>query len=34
MMDADGVETLLGFDAIYLGAIGDPRCPTTSPRAS
>ena len=25
MMDADGVEQLLTFDAIYLGAIGDPR---------
>jgi tartrate dehydrogenase/decarboxylase/D-malate dehydrogenase len=25
MMDADGVERLLSFDAIYLGAIGDPR---------
>jgi tartrate dehydrogenase/decarboxylase / D-malate dehydrogenase len=25
MMDADGVAQLLTFDAIYLGAIGDPR---------
>jgi tartrate dehydrogenase/decarboxylase/D-malate dehydrogenase len=25
MMDADGIEQLLKFDAIYLGAIGDPR---------
>src|SRR5262245_2938590 len=25
MMDADGVDQLLKFDAIYLGAIGDPR---------
>ena len=25
MMDADGVSQLLTFDAIYLGAIGDPR---------
>ncbi len=25
MMDADGVSQLLAFDAIYLGAIGDPR---------
>jgi len=25
MMDADGVSQLLKFDAIYLGAIGDPR---------
>ena len=25
MLDADGVEQLLKFDAIYLGAIGDPR---------
>lgn len=25
MMDADGIETLLTYDAIYLGAIGDPR---------
>ena len=25
MMDPDGVEQLLKFDAIYLGAIGDPR---------
>ena len=25
MMDADGIDQLLGFDAIYLGAIGDPR---------
>jgi tartrate dehydrogenase/decarboxylase / D-malate dehydrogenase len=25
MMDADGVQQLLKFDAIYLGAIGDPR---------
>jgi tartrate dehydrogenase/decarboxylase/D-malate dehydrogenase len=27
MMDADGVDRLRGFDAIYLGAIGDPRVP-------
>ena len=27
MMDADGLETLQGFDAIYLGAIGDPAVP-------
>jgi len=25
MMDDDGIERLLKFDAIYLGAIGDPR---------
>ena len=25
MMDADGISQLLTFDAIYLGAIGDPR---------
>jgi tartrate dehydrogenase/decarboxylase/D-malate dehydrogenase len=25
MMDADGVAQLMAFDAIYLGAIGDPR---------
>jgi tartrate dehydrogenase/decarboxylase/D-malate dehydrogenase len=25
MMDPDGIEQLLKFDAIYLGAIGDPR---------
>jgi tartrate dehydrogenase/decarboxylase/D-malate dehydrogenase len=25
MMDADGFETLTRFDAIYLGAIGDPK---------
>ena len=25
MMDADGISQLLKFDAIYLGAIGDPR---------
>jgi tartrate dehydrogenase/decarboxylase / D-malate dehydrogenase len=27
MMDDDGLETLQGFDAIYLGAIGDPGVP-------
>ena len=27
MMDAEGLETLQGFDAIYLGAIGDPAVP-------
>jgi len=27
MMDADGFEQLAKFDAIYLGAIGDPRVP-------
>src|SRR5258707_169522 len=27
MMDADAVEQLKKFDAIYLGAIGDPRVP-------
>jgi tartrate dehydrogenase/decarboxylase / D-malate dehydrogenase len=27
MMDADAVETLLGFDAIYFGAIGAPTVP-------
>ena len=27
MMDADGFERLAEFDAIYLGAIGDPRVP-------
>src|SRR5688572_22189763 len=27
MMDADGLEQLRGFDAIYLGAIGDPSVP-------
>src|SRR5687767_10091688 len=27
MMDEDGVERVKGFDAIYLGAIGDPRVP-------
>ena len=25
MMDPDGIKQLLGYDAIYLGAIGDPR---------
>src|ERR671930_2127429 len=25
MLDADGIDRLLKFDAIYLGAIGDPR---------
>ncbi len=25
MLDADGVDRLLTFDAVYLGAIGDPR---------
>jgi tartrate dehydrogenase/decarboxylase/D-malate dehydrogenase len=25
MMDPDGITQLLGYDAIYLGAIGDPR---------
>ena len=25
MMDDDGVDRLMKFDAIYLGAIGDPR---------
>jgi tartrate dehydrogenase/decarboxylase/D-malate dehydrogenase len=27
MMDADGFERLSKFDAIYLGAIGDPKVP-------
>src|SRR5258708_38130051 len=27
MMDADGFEQLAKYDAIYLGAIGDPRVP-------
>jgi tartrate dehydrogenase/decarboxylase/D-malate dehydrogenase len=27
MMDANGLDTLQGFDAIYLGAIGDPSVP-------
>ena len=27
MLDADAIEQLLEFDAIYLGAIGDPRVP-------
>lgn len=27
MMPEDGLETLKGFDAIYLGAVGDPRIP-------
>jgi tartrate dehydrogenase/decarboxylase/D-malate dehydrogenase len=27
MMDADALTTLVGFDAIYLGAIGDPSVP-------
>ena len=27
MLDADGIDRLLKFDAIYLGAIGDPRVP-------
>lgn len=27
MMDADGFERLASFDAIFLGAIGDPRVP-------
>ena len=27
MMDADGLELLGEFDAIYLGAIGDPSVP-------
>ena len=25
MMDPNGVQTMMGYDAIYLGAIGDPR---------
>src|SRR6185436_4516540 len=27
MMDADAVDRLMAFDAIYLGAIGDPKVP-------
>ncbi len=27
MMDADGLDRLQEFDAIYLGAIGDPAVP-------
>lgn len=27
MMPEEGLETLKGFDAIYLGAVGDPRIP-------
>jgi isocitrate/isopropylmalate dehydrogenase len=27
MMTEDGLEILKGFDAIYLGAVGDPRIP-------
>src|SRR5262249_51362254 len=27
MMAADGVETVRKFDAIYLGAVGDPKIP-------
>ena len=27
MMPADGVDTLRGFDAIYFGAVGDPKIP-------
>lgn len=27
MMPSDALKTLMGFDAIYLGAIGDPRVP-------
>jgi tartrate dehydrogenase/decarboxylase/D-malate dehydrogenase len=27
MMPEDGLQTLKGFDAIYLGAVGDPRIP-------
>ena len=27
MMDTDGVDRLMKFDAIYLGAIGDPKVP-------
>jgi tartrate dehydrogenase/decarboxylase/D-malate dehydrogenase len=27
MMDPDGVQTLMRFDAIYFGAIGDPSVP-------
>src|SRR6186713_927791 len=27
MMDPDAMERLLAFDAIYLGAIGDPKVP-------
>ncbi len=27
MMPADGLETLRGYDAIYLGAVGDPSLP-------
>jgi len=27
MMPEDGLETLKGFDAVYLGAVGDPRIP-------
>src|SRR5262249_49497127 len=29
MMDEDGFERLRSFDAIYFGAIGDPRVPDT-----
>ena len=29
MMPADGVETLRGFDAIFLGAVAGRGCPTT-----
>jgi tartrate dehydrogenase/decarboxylase/D-malate dehydrogenase len=27
MLDPDGIEQMLAFDAVYLGAIGDPRVP-------
>jgi len=27
MLDPDGITTVMSFDAIYLGAIGDPRVP-------
>ena len=31
MMPEDGLETIRGHDAIFLGAVGFPGCPITSP---
>ena len=30
----DGYDTLRGFDAIFIGALGDPRVPETATRAT
>src|SRR3546814_15845411 len=32
MMPEDGVATLRGFDAIYFGAVGDPKIPRSEER--